>query len=476
MKDDFCLAEAMVVGMNGSASKNTDSGHGKFAFVHPAGVRGYFDRLRTVFFAILILVYLLLPWLRVGGEQAVLLDIAHRRFSLFGLTLWAHEAPLLFLLMAGTAFALCFVTALWGRVWCGYACPQTVFISFAFRRIEGWVEGNHLERIRLDGRRFEGDWLLKKALKWALFTLVALVLSHSFLAYFVGTDRLKLAVLQAPRENWTLFVAMAFIAGFVLVDFGWIRERLCFTLCPYGRFQTVLMDRHSLAVVYDALRGEPRRGEASDATGDCVACDRCVQVCPTGIDIRNGVQMECIACTACVDACDDVMARLGKPLGLVRYDTEAGLAGEPKRLARPRPFVYLGLVGVLWGGLGLILGTRKDVDIVALRSGGAPYQEVQDPVAGALVINHMRFDLTNLSQKDLAVRLDLTEGLRAQGFEVVTATNPVLLPQGKAIRADVFIKFPKRVLEFGKARTTLEFKDGERILGREELTMVGPYQ
>ena len=186
--------------------------------------------------------------------------------------------------------------------------------------------------------------------------------------------------------------------------------------------------------------------------------------------------MECIACTACVDACDDVMARIGKPLGLIRYDTEAGLAGVPKRWARPRPFVYLGLVGVLWGGLGAVLVTRKDVDIVSLRSGGAPYQEVKDPAAGALIINHMRFDMTNVSHTDLAIRMEFPETFRAQGFEVVTATNPVLLAQGKAIRADVFIKFPKRVLDFGKTRTTLEFKAGDRVVGREELTMVGPYQ
>lgn len=447
----------------------------KFSFVHPADVQGRFDRARTVIFTILILFYLLLPWLRVGGEQAVLLDIAHRRFTLFGLTLWAHEAPLLFLLMAGAAFALCYITAIWGRVWCGYACPQTVFVAFVFRRLERWIEGNHLERIRLDGRRFEGDWVLKKLVKWLLFTAVAMLLSHSFLAYFVGTERLKAAVHQAPRENWALFLAMAFLAGFVLVAFAWVRERVCFTLCPYGRFQTVLMDRQSLAVVYDEARGEPRRGTA-DGSGDCVACDRCVQVCPTGIDIRQGVQMECIACTACADACDDVMARLGKPLGLVRYDTEAGLAGEATDNARPRPLVYLGLMGVLWGGLGFLLGTRKEVDIVSLRSGGAPYQEVRDPVAGPLVINHMRFDLTNLSHQDLALRIECAGPYRAQGFELVCAQNPVSIGKGKATRVDLFIKFPKGALDFGKARTILEFKDGSRVLGREELTMVGPYQ
>ena len=451
-------------------------GHGRFSFVHPADVRGRLDRIRTAVFAFLILLYLWLPWLRIGGEQAVLLDIGHRRFNLFGLTLWAHEAPLLFLLMAGAAFALCFVTAIWGRLWCGYACPQTVFIAFVFRRIERWIEGNHLERLRLDARRFAGDWVFKKALKWAAFTAVAMILSHSFLAYFVGTDRLRLAVLQAPRENWTLFLAMAFIAGFVLVDCGWVRERLCFTLCPYGRFQTVLMDRHSLAVVYDAHRGEPRRGAAPDANGDCVACDRCVQVCPTGIDIRQGVQMECIACTACVDACDDVMARIGKPSGLIRYDTEAGLSGEPRRVARPQSLVYLGLVAVLWGGLGTLLGTRKDLDVVALRSGGAPYQEVQDAAGGPLIINHLHFDLTNTSHRNLVIQMDCAEAFRLQGFQVVSATNPLPLTQGKAARADVFIKFPKSLLDFGKARTVLEFKEGERVLGREEVMMVGPYQ
>ncbi|MBI3131442.1 MAG: cytochrome c oxidase accessory protein CcoG [Acidobacteria bacterium] len=446
---------------------------GKFSYVYPAEVKGRFDRIRSWAFAGLILVYLLLPWFRIHGEQALLLDVARRRFHIFGLNLWAHEAPLLFLIMGGAAFALCFITAYWGRIWCGYACPQTVFITSIFRRVERWIEGTHLQRKRLDEEGADQPmWVVKKALKWSAFTLVSVLISHSFLAYFVGTDRLRQAMTHPPTANWTLFLVMAFIAGFILVDFGWVRERLCFTLCPYGRFQTVLMDRHSLAVVYDPVRGEPRRGSVAHATGDCVACDRCVQVCPTNIDIRNGVQMECIACTACADACDDVMARIKKPLGLIRYDTEAGLAGEPHRTARPRPFIYLGLTVLLWGALGLLLLTRADVDIVQLRAKGATYQQVTDPIRGPRVINHLRFDLTNLAHRDQEV----TIACATQGFEVISATNPVPLPRGQVAHADLFIAFPKDRLDFGKATATLEFREGGKLVSRQDLTLVGPYQ
>ncbi len=450
---------------------------GKFSYAYPADVKGRFDRLRSAVSAGLIFVYLLLPWLRIHGEQALLLDVARRRFHIFGLNLWAHEAPLLFLILAGAAFALCFVTAVWGRVWCGYACPQTVFVASTFRRIERWIEGSHLERKRRDEEGADQPaWVVKKALKWGAFTLVSLLISHSFLAYFVGTDRLRQAMTQPPAANWTLFLVMAFIAGFILVDFGWVRERLCFTLCPYGRFQTVLMDSHSLAVVYDPVRGEPRRGSAPQASGDCIACDRCVQVCPTNIDIRNGMQMECIACTACVDACDAVMARVNKPRGLIRYDTEAGLAGEPPRAARPRPFIYLGLTVLFWGFLGILFVTRASVDIVQLRARGALFQQVQDPVKGPRVINHLRFDLTNLVHRDLEVAIAFPQAATAQGFEVISATNPVPVPRGKAVRADLFVAFPKHRLDFGKATTTLEFRQGGKVISRQDLTLVGPYQ
>ncbi|HJW33893.1 MAG TPA: cytochrome c oxidase accessory protein CcoG [Holophagaceae bacterium] len=453
------------------------AGRGKFSYMYPAEVKGRFDRLRSLAFAGLILVYLLLPWFRIHGEQALLLDVARRRFHIFGLNLWAHEAPLLFLILGGAAFALCFITAIWGRIWCGYACPQTVFITSIFRRIERWIEGTHLERKRLDEEGADQPmWVLKKALKWGAFTLVSLFISHSFLAYFVGTDRLRQAMTQPPGANWTLFLVMAFIAGFILVDFGWVRERLCFTLCPYGRFQTVLMDRHSLAVVYDPVRGEPRRGSVAHATGDCVACDRCVQVCPTNIDIRNGVQMECIACTACVDACDDVMARIKKPLGLIRYDTEAGLAGESHRASRPRPLIYLGLTVLLWGVLGLLLLTRAKVDIVQLRAKGTPYQQVVDPAKGARIINHLKFDLTNLVHEDQEVAIAFPPADAARGFEVITATNPVPVPLGKAVQADLFVAFPKDRLDFGKTTATLEFREGGKVINRQELTLVGPYQ
>ena len=274
-------------------------------FIYPAQVRGFFRKWRTVTQIILIAIFLLLPWIKIGGQQAVLLDLPGRKFALFGVTFWAHDAPMIFFVLAILTMSLALMTALWGRVWCGWACPQTVFIDGVFRRIEELIEGNHIERRKLDDAPMDAKKFFKRSLKWILFTAVTLVITHSFLAYFVGADRLVEMVQHKPAENWTNFLIILVTSGIILFDFAWFREQFCIIACPYGRFQSVLMGPRSKNVVYDYNRGEPRKGKAPKGEeADCVNCYRCVQVCPTGVDIRRGTQMECIACTACIDACD----------------------------------------------------------------------------------------------------------------------------------------------------------------------------
>jgi cytochrome c oxidase accessory protein FixG len=453
---------------------------GKRVWLYPADVRGRYRRLRSILAAGLIVFFLILPWVRIGGHQALLLDIPHRRFAIFGITFWAHDAPMLLLVIGGAVLSLAFVTAIWGRVWCGWACPQTVFIDSVFRRIERWIEGDAVERRRLDESEASFKKLSKKALKWFLFTAVSLVISHSFLAYFVGTEALEKMIESSPAENPGSFLVMTLITAGVLFDFGWFREQFCTIVCPYGRFQSVLMDDRSTAVLYDSKRGEPRRGLAqSDApVGDCVNCYRCVQVCPTGIDIRRGVQLECIACTACMDACDDVMDRLKKPKGLIRYGSIAEMSGQGKAIG-VRPWIYGALIAICLALLVILVKTRTAVEINLIRAVEAPYQVITANDGSAEVINHYKLEVRNQSFDNQLIEVLVPKAYQSQGVQIVVSNNDKEIAGGASERADIFIRFPKKLLTLGKARIALDFqaRAGSHLepVVHQEVGLVGPF-
>ncbi|MEY4940159.1 MAG: hypothetical protein RIQ93_1894, partial [Verrucomicrobiota bacterium] len=355
---------------------------GSRAFLYPTDAHGRFARARRLSAFALIVFYLSLPWIKINGYPAVFLDVADRRFHLFGITLAAQDLWLLFFLITGVGFSLFFVTALLGRIWCGWACPQTVFLDHVYRRIERWIEGDAVQRRALAAAPPSAGKLARGITKHALYVVVSAVITHLFLAYFVSLPEVWAMVSAAPTEHWGAFVFMAVATGTLYFNFAWFREQLCIVICPYGRIQSALIDDHSLVIGYDGARGEPRRhtGDARKPadtllpkSGDCVDCDRCVQVCPTGIDIRQGLQMECIGCTACIDACDDVMTKLHRPKGLIRYDSHASFTGGRTRWWRPRTFLYgaLLLVGALvatWA-----LSTVRPANLGVTRMTGAPY-------------------------------------------------------------------------------------------------------
>jgi cytochrome c oxidase accessory protein FixG len=340
--------------------------------IHPADVHGRFTISRRLVAWVLIAVYLLLPWIPVNGAPAVFLDVAERRFHFFGFTLAAQDMWLLFFGVSGLGFALFFLTALFGRLWCGWACPQTVFLEHVFRRIERWIDGDATQRRASAVAPLTAAKAVRAVIKHGLYFLVALLITHLFLAYFVSLPQLWAYMQEAPRENWAAFVFVFVAAGLLYFNFAWFREQLCIVICPYGRLQSAMTDDHSLVIGYDTKRGEPRgklrtedrvqktedrqagaqpasalssvlrppsSGDAA-AVGDCIDCNRCVQVCPTGIDIRQGLQLECIGCAACIDACDEVMTRVERPKGLIRYDSFVGLGGGRTRWIRPRILVY----------------------------------------------------------------------------------------------------------------------------------------
>ncbi|HHH29352.1 MAG TPA: cytochrome c oxidase accessory protein CcoG, partial [Polyangiaceae bacterium] len=332
-------------------------------FVHPADVKGRFVRARYFVFAVLIGLWAALPWVKVNGNPALFLDVEHRRFFLFGLTFNAQDAWLSFFVFSGIGLTIVFLTAIVGRVWCGWACPQTVFMEGVFRRIERLVEGPRNKRLRLASAPWTFNKVWRKTLKHTLFVLAALVISHIFVSLFVSMPSMLEMMRRPPSEHPAAFGWAFGVAALLYGNFAWFREQMCMIVCPYGRMQSVLTDDNSLVVGYDAIRGEPR-GKAKDPeAGDCVSCNRCVAVCPTGIDIRNGLQLDCIGCTACIDACDEIMDKLKRPRGLIRYDSLSGLEHKPTKVLRPRLMLY-GAALAVWG-VGAFLAFRAHTSFEA---------------------------------------------------------------------------------------------------------------
>lgn len=342
----------------GSKKPNLDSvttinDDGSRYFLHPADVRGKWNQLRRLVGALLIGIYIALPWIQINGNPAVFLDVENRMFHLFGLTLVPQDLWVMFFAVSGLGFALFFGTALLGRIWCGWACPYTVFLDHVYRRIERWIEGDAPARKALA----KAPWTFSKVVKWivkhAAYAIVSAAIAHVFLSYFVSVERLYDFMDQGPMAHATAFAIVSALTISLWFCFGYFREQFCIIMCPYGRLQGALTDDDTINVGYDENRGEPRGrmqqnmpAEASEKKGDCINCMRCVHVCPTGIDIRNGLQLECIGCTACIDACDEVMTRIDRPTGLIRYDSLNGFAGKGKRFLRPRTYAYTALAAL----------------------------------------------------------------------------------------------------------------------------------
>lgn len=453
---------------------------GHHVALNPADVSGRWRRYRDWFYLFLIIVFLAIPWTRFGGHQTVLLDIPNRRFAFLGVTFWAHDMPMVFFVLALLTVGLAFVTVTWGRIWCGWGCPQTVFIDRVYRRIERWIEGNHIQRMRLAESPMSWNKLWKKSLKWFLFWFVSTNIAHSFTAYFVGSERLLAMSFTSPMDNLTPFIFVTVLTGILLFDFGWFREQFCMIMCPYGRFQSVLMDGNSLAVMYDERRGEPRKGTEPEGSehGDCVNCYRCVQVCPTGIDIRRGVQMECVACTACIDACDEIMVKVERPKGLIRYSSENAMRGERTRFMRPASMIYAGVFAVLLIAFATVVTTRGVLDAKFIRAIDAPYTENKHDDGSVEVINHYKAKIKNQSFDSQKITLAI-EGTDGEHVELVAPTYPLLLAGGETITNHIFFKFSDELTaRSGKYPIRLRV-EATSVRGQattsEEIVLVGPF-
>jgi cytochrome c oxidase accessory protein FixG len=445
---------------------------GQRKWMYPTESRGSLWRKRLVLGWGLIALFVALPIVHIKGKPAVLLDIAAREFTLFGTTFYPTDTLYLMLFGISALLSIALLTALLGRVWCGWGCPQTVYLEFVFRPIERLIEGKEHVRQRRDARKGLGwDKAWRKGVKWAVYVVISVVLAHVFVSYFVGWEDLLRWMTGPPTEHWGYFLLMGGTTALVAFDFGIFREQMCTITCPYARFQSVLMDEDSMIVSYDPGRGEPRgRGKKREGLGDCVDCYACVRTCPTGIDIRDGLQMECIACTQCIDACDEIMDKTNQPRGLIRYTSEHALEGKKTRVLRPRTAIYGGLLVALVTLLSVGLATRGEYDIDVGRAVGAPFMELPD----GQVANRLRVRVRNQTPKDAAFTVEAAE---PAGTSVrLVGRPPVRVSAGEMTRVEAWIVAPPEAFAGGSAATTLRlvFEDG--TVETVPFTLLGPSQ
>lgn len=352
---------------------------GKRNWIYPKKVSGKFYRWRTYLSWLLLTILFIGPFIKVGGRPYMLFNFFERKFIIFGAAFWPQDTHLLiFLLLILFVFVILF-TAVFGRVFCGWACPQTLFMEMVFRKIEYWIEGDANQQRKLDSMSWNGEKIWKKGLKMTIFVIISLLISHTVMAYLIGIDQVVEIVSQPPSAHMAGFIGLMAFTGIFLFIFSWFREQACLVVCPYGRLQGVLLDANSINVTYDHVRGEPRapirKNKVEESPkGDCIDCSLCVQVCPTGIDIRNGVQMECVNCTACIDVCDEVMEKVDRPLGLIRYASDKSVLEGTQKLVTPRVKLYSLLLVLLVGAFIALLGTREDLGATVTRFRGMTYQ------------------------------------------------------------------------------------------------------
>ena len=428
--------------------------------VYPRETKGRFSRLRVIAAWVLLGLFYVVPWINWGGQQIVLFDLPGRQFHFLGITLWPQDLFILSLLLAMAALTLFFFTALAGRLWCGYACPQTVWTE-VFLWMERVTEGSRNKRMKLDKGPWNKKKVLRKSSKQFLWITFALWTGFTFVGFFVPIRELGPRVLTFEMGGWETF--WMFFYGFATYgNAGYMREQVCKYMCPYARFQSAMFDADSLVISYDTERGEPRGGRSKSADykalglGDCIDCQACVQVCPTGIDIRDGLQIECIACAACIDVCDEVMDKMNYPRGLIRYTTENALEKKPTRILRPRIFIYLGALALLATLIGVFLTGRDPLIIDVLRDRTALYRLV-----GPELENGYSLKLTN--RTDQTMELDISaEGLAE--IRVVEPTRTVRVAPGQTADLPLTVSVPLTAADPGMQPLTIiaTSRDGER--------------
>lgn len=443
---------------------------GRRIWVYPTKPQGRFHVARGIVAAVLLAVLFGAPFVKIGGSPLLLLDIVNRRFFLFGQIFWPQD---LYLFVLATIALVVFVflfTAAWGRLFCGWVCPQTIFMEMVFRKIEFWIEGNGPRQRELAHAPNSPSKVAKRILKHGIFYGLSFLIGNTFLAYFIGVDLLFDIMTSPPSEHLTGFVIMVVFSFIFYWVFAWFREQVCTLVCPYGRLQSVMLDQNSIVIAYDFKRGEPRgawpRGGRPPGQGDCIDCGACVKVCPTGIDIRNGTQLECVNCTACIDACDRVMDRMKLPRRLIRYASYNQIAHNTKIKFTPRMRLYTAVLVLLVGATVTSLTLRSSVETTILRTTGSMFEELSD----GSIRNIYSVKVTNKTGEAMSIDLALVS---PPGQIVVLGPPLNVLPQGQ-VQTVISIQVPKTSLFTSNTLTLIDVSSAGKVIQHVRTTFVGP--
>lgn len=451
---------------------STIDSSGKRAWIFPKKPKGKLYKYRWIVAIILLTLLFAGPFIKYKGEPFMLFNIFERKFILFGQLFWPQDFHLVVLSLITFIVFIILFTVIFGRIFCGWVCPQTIFMEFVFRQIEYWIEGDFNKQKKLARQAWNFEKIWKKTLKHMLFYAIAFAISNTFLAYLVGIDKLKELVENGPMANLASFVAILLFSGVFYFIFAFFREQVCLIACPYGRLQGVLLDSKSIVVAYDYKRGEPKgkynplEDRESTSKGDCIDCKSCITVCPTGIDIRNGTQLECINCTACIDACDSIMDRVGLPRGLIRYDSEKGISEGVRKIFNGRTIAYSVVLTILLLVVGTLFTFRSDVEATILRVPATLFQEY----GPNQLSNVYKVQLVNKTRNDLPVQLELVSH---QG-EIKIMGDPIVVEGGNIKEANFLVIIDKESLTASNTRIVIEVKSDDKLLSSYKTTFIGP--
>lgn len=442
---------------------------GKRLWIFPKKPKGRYTTTRTILSYFQLVFLLAGPFIKINGNPLLMLNIIERKFVIFGQVFWPQDFYLFALLLVAFFISIILFTSIWGRVWCGWLCPQTVFMEMLFRKIEYTIEGDFRQQKKLAEMPWNKEKVIKKSLKTFLFFVHSWVIGNVFLGYIIGGDALLELITDDPKNHVAGLTVMAIFTLAFFWLYMWFREQFCTFLCPYARLQSVMLDNNSIAVAYDETRGEPRmRGQArkkAPSAGDCVDCGLCQQVCPTGIDIRNGFpQLECINCTACIDACDAVMDSTKKPRGLIRYASKNMIDNRTKFRITPRVMIYSTLLTALLSFCAMLLLLRSDVDVNLLRARGFTYQVRPD----GQVSNLYNAVITNKSSEPAYIDILTSIG------KVVKVDPKNQIAPGKQVEWKFFIFVPPEKLREGRNNIKIKFVQDKQIFQTDEISFLAP--
>ncbi|MDY0781406.1 cytochrome c oxidase accessory protein CcoG [Tenacibaculum sp. IB213877] len=458
-------------------SIGTINEEGKRSWVYPKKPSGNFYKYRSYVSYFLLVILFSAPFIKINGNQFLLFNVLERKFNIFGFPFWPQDFHLVVISMIiGVVFITLF-TVVFGRIFCGWICPQTIFMEMVFRKIEYWIEGDRNKQIKLDKQPWNAEKIRKRITKWTAFFIISFFIANIFLAYIIGSDELLGYITDGPLNHLNTFIALLIFTGVFYFIFAWFREQVCIIACPYGRLQGVLLDNQSVVVAYDYVRGEKETGRAkfrkdedraTTGKGDCIDCKQCVYVCPTNIDIRNGTQLECINCTACIDECDTMMEKVGLPKGLIRYASIDNIEKKTpfKFTARMKGYsaVLFILVGVLIGMLFL----RNDVEARILRLPGQLYQHKEN----GIISNAYSYKIINKTVdeiEDVSYKLLSHKGK----IETVTHQNFEVPKQGLA-EGSLFIELHQSQLTKEKMKIKIGVYSGNKLIETTTTSFLGP--